>query len=61
MNKIDEKNARNSADSLLLDLIAKQPGLIKTDSLGADGGKLVGDFICALRDRLIEIYQKTQH
>ena len=61
MNDKDENSARIAADSLISDLIAKQPELIKTDSLSADGGKLVGDFICALRDRLIEMYQKAPH
>lgn len=55
-----EKNARaiQTADFLLATLIEKQPGLFQAVKTGSDGGANLGDFIAALRHRLIEMYEE---
>lgn len=51
--------AVTSADNLLDALIKSQPDLIKAVHPDADNGKSVGEFIAALRERLIAMYEKT--
>lgn len=54
-----DEQAVLSADILLDALIRHQPALIEPDVLLADNGKDVGDFIAALRDRLIAMYEQA--
>ena len=54
----NEQTAIDKADSMILDLLKTQPELLKPSTSGATGGKEIGDFIAALRDRLTGMYQQ---
>ena len=56
-----EENAVIHADSLLLDIIKAQPSLLSAKEHNDVNGRKTGDFIAALRQRLIEMYQSTPH
>lgn len=58
MNDIDKK-AATSADNLLAEILKTQPALLEIGEHSDITGRQAGDFIAALRQRLIEMYQTT--
>ena len=54
----NEQTADQKADTLLLEIIRSQPGILKPSNTSTSEAKMTGEFISALRSHLLEMYRK---